>query len=89
MNEELAKAILKRPESIRSPVSSSSSGPRSESVVGRASATKDSFTFASLSDLGNSQPSFQGIDTDSENGPHSQYEEARSHGPDSLSDDCQ
>ena len=86
LNEELAEAILKRPESIRSPVSSSSSsGSRSESVVGRA--TKDGFTFASLSDLGNpqnSQPSHQGIENES--GTHGQYENPDSEqSPDSLS----
>lgn len=57
-SDELAEAILKRPESIRSPTSTSatsgSSGSRSASVTGRA--TRDgAFTFPSLSELGNPQ----------------------------------
>ncbi|KAI5117610.1 hypothetical protein M0805_001210 [Coniferiporia weirii] len=64
VNEELAEAILKRPESIRSPSLASPSGSmsgsgsgvesRSASVAGRAA--RDGFTFASLSELGNPQP---------------------------------
>ncbi|KAH8110953.1 hypothetical protein DFH11DRAFT_729288 [Phellopilus nigrolimitatus] len=85
VSSELAEAILKRPESMRSPSSTTSSGSlslaasgsgsgigagagggnggngggsrngsRSASVVGRA--TRDGFTFASLSELGNPQP---------------------------------
>ncbi|KLO18250.1 hypothetical protein SCHPADRAFT_993679 [Schizopora paradoxa] len=50
LNEELAEAILKRPESLRASIGPSS---RSSSVAGRA--TKDGFTFASLSELGNPQ----------------------------------
>ncbi|TDL20551.1 hypothetical protein BD410DRAFT_790771 [Rickenella mellea] len=54
-SEELAEAILKRPESIRSPSSASASGStsRSGSVMGRA--TKNGFTFPSLSEIGNPQ----------------------------------
>lgn len=75
VSEELAEAILRRPESMRSPAAASTSGlsfgtsyeaghddgagsnrggSRSASVVGRA--TRDGFTFASLSELGNPQP---------------------------------
>ncbi|THH07004.1 hypothetical protein EW145_g3681 [Phellinidium pouzarii] len=67
LNEELAEVILKHPESIRSPSSTSPSGSasgsvsgsggggsRSASVAGRAA--RDGFTFASLSELGNPQP---------------------------------
>ncbi len=53
LNEELAEAILRRPDSLRTPSASFGPSSRSASVVGRA--TKDGFTFASLSELGNPQ----------------------------------
>lgn len=66
VNIQLAEAILKRPERVHSSPSESLSelsyteagsvagGSRSGSVMGRA--TRDGFTFASLSELGNPQP---------------------------------
>lgn len=63
VSEELAEAILKHPESIRSPYSTTSiasgsssrsaSGSRDTSVAGRAS--RETLMFASLSELGNPQ----------------------------------
>lgn len=56
INDELAEAILKRPDSIRP--SSAASTSTARSVSGRA--TKDVVTFPSLSELGNPQRLGQG-----------------------------